>query len=67
MNHVFLCNTRQAHSYEVDWPVNCTLHDRQNSFSSQTIRMWNSPRIELVIFWLLRNEKGIKYRWSQIT
>ena len=63
VNHVFLCNTRlywQAHSYVVDWPMDRTLHDRQNSFSSRAIRMCNSPRAEVVSFWLLRVENGIK-------
>ena len=34
-NHIFLCNTRLSRSaqpYVVDWPVDCTLHYRQNSF-----------------------------------
>ena len=65
LNHVFLYNARlswEAHSYVADWPVNRTLHHKQNSFSSRTIRMWNSPRAEVVIFWFLRNEKSIKYR-----
>ena len=53
MNHVFLGGTRlswQAHSYVVDWPVERTFYDIQNSFSSRIIRMWNSPRAEIVIF-----------------
>ena len=65
MNHVFLCNTLlswQAYSYVVDCPVDRMLHDKQNSFPSRTIRMWNSPRTEAVIYWILRNENGIKYR-----
>ena len=49
VNHVCLCNTRlswKAHSYVVYWPVDVTWHERQNSFSSSTIRMWNSPCAE---------------------
>ena len=65
VNHIFLRNSRlywQAHTYVVDWPVDRILHDRQNSFSSRAIRMRNSSRTEVVIFWLLRNKNGIKYR-----
>ena len=53
VNHEFLYNTRlswQAHSYVGDWPVDRTLHGKQNSFSSRTIRMLNSSRAEVVIF-----------------
>ena len=65
VNHVFLCSTRlscQSHSYVVDWPVDRTLHDKQNSLSGRTIRMWNSPRAAVAIFWFLRDGEGIKYR-----
>ena len=64
-SHVFLpitCLSRRAHHYVVDWPVDRTTSYGHNSFFSQTIRMWNSLRAEVVIFWLLRHEKGIKCR-----
>ena len=62
--HVFLRNTcfsRRAHPHVVYWPVLSTLHYKQNSFLSLTILMWKSFGTEVVIFWLLRDERGIKY------
>ena len=64
-NHVFLCNNRlswQTHLYVVDCPLERKFHDKQNSFSRRSIRMWNSPRAEVVISWFLKDEKCIKYR-----
>ena len=64
-NRALLRNTRlslRPHIYVVDWPVDCTLRYRQNSFFIRTIRMWDSLRAEVVIFWHLRDVKDIRYR-----
>ena len=52
-NDVFLRNTRlskRTHPFAVDWPVHPTIPYGQNSFSKQTIRMWNSLRVEFINF-----------------
>ena len=64
-NHVVLRNTWHsllAYPYVVDCPVDRAIPYGQNSFFSRTNRMWNSLRTEIVIFWLIRDEKGVKYR-----
>ena len=51
LHHDLLCNSRlscQVYSYVVNWPVDRILRDRQNSFFSRTIRIWNPPRAEFV-------------------
>ena len=61
---IFRCNisrSRSAHTYLVDWPVDCTIPYGQNSFFSWTIRTRNSLCARVVICWLLSDEKGIKY------
>ena len=65
VNHVFLCNTRlswQAHLYVLDCPLERKFHDKHNSSFSRTIRLWNSPRTEVVISWFLNDAKGKNYR-----
>ena len=63
-NHVFLPNThlsRRTHPYVVDRPVNRILHYGNNSLFSRIIRMLNTLREVVAIFWVLRDEKDIKY------
>ena len=51
----------RAHPYVADWLMDRRIPLGQNSFFSRTIHIWKSLRAEFVIFWLLKNEKGIKY------
>ena len=44
----------------VDWSGYRTLYDKRNSFFSRTIRLWNYPCAEVVIFLLLSDEKRHK-------